>query len=161
MAKRGPKPKGPTSASEFIEFEKLLGMQCTLEEVAAWFNVDVKTIQARCEEYYQEKFSQLSLKKRDFGKISLRRRQWQKAMEGNVTMLIWLGKQYLNQVEKVEPYTDDLRRDPLEDMTIAELHDEIEKKAGRFDKVKLKNRDLSKFESELVEKAKKRSQREK
>ena len=35
-------------------------------------------------------------------KGSLRRRQFEIAMAGNVTMLIWLGKQYLGQVEKQE-----------------------------------------------------------
>lgn len=35
-------------------------------------------------------------------KTSLRRLQWKKASEGNVAMLIWLGKQILGQKERVE-----------------------------------------------------------
>jgi hypothetical protein len=36
------------------------------------------------------------------GRMSLRRLQWKKAQEGNTTMLIWLGKQYLGQSDKQE-----------------------------------------------------------
>ena len=38
--------------------------------------------------------------KRGRGKIGLRRKQYEVAMAGNVPMLIWLGKQYLDQAEK-------------------------------------------------------------
>ncbi len=34
--------------------------------------------------------------------MSLRRLQWKAAKENNVTMLIWLGKQYLGQTDKQE-----------------------------------------------------------
>lgn len=34
------------------------------------------------------------------GKMSLRRKQWETALGGNVTMLIWLGKQILGQADK-------------------------------------------------------------
>ena len=36
------------------------------------------------------------------GKISLRRAQFEKALNGNVVMQIWLGKQHLDQKEKIE-----------------------------------------------------------
>jgi hypothetical protein len=36
------------------------------------------------------------------GKMSLRRHQWRALEEGNTTMLVWLGKQYLGQREKNE-----------------------------------------------------------
>ena len=36
------------------------------------------------------------------GKISLRRWQFKSAEAGNVTMQIWLGKQYLGQREQIE-----------------------------------------------------------
>ena len=34
--------------------------------------------------------------------MSLRRAQYQKALDGNPTMLIWLGKQILGQRERVD-----------------------------------------------------------
>lgn len=36
-----------------------------------------------------------------FANQSLRKKQLQIALKGNVVMLIWLGKQYLGQVDKV------------------------------------------------------------
>lgn len=36
------------------------------------------------------------------GLASLRRRQFKAAEDGNATMLVWLGKQYLGQVDKQE-----------------------------------------------------------
>lgn len=36
------------------------------------------------------------------GKVSLRRRQFKAADDGNATMMIWLGKQYLGQADKQE-----------------------------------------------------------
>lgn len=54
--------------------------------------------------------------KRNFGNIltkgravlkqRLRRKQIDVALKGNITMLIWLGKQYLGQAEKVEESGD-------------------------------------------------------
>tara|TARA_Y100001963_G_C6497774_1_gene316461 strand:- start:167 stop:364 length:198 start_codon:yes stop_codon:yes gene_type:complete len=35
-------------------------------------------------------------------KIELRKKQWEVAMDGNVQMLIWLGKQYLGQRDTPE-----------------------------------------------------------
>ena len=35
-------------------------------------------------------------------KIELRKKQWEVAMDGDVRMLIWLGKQYLGQSESPE-----------------------------------------------------------
>ena len=40
-------------------------------------------------------------KKENYGKASLRRKQWNLA-EKNATMGIWLGKQYLEQSDKIE-----------------------------------------------------------
>ena len=48
-----------------------------------------------CEELF------LEYKKRGLerGKATLRRKQFELAMKGNCTMLIWLGRNYLNQSE--------------------------------------------------------------
>jgi hypothetical protein len=39
---------------------------------------------------------------RQAGRVSIRRKQMQVALRGSVTMLIWLGKQYLDQRDKLE-----------------------------------------------------------
>lgn len=50
----------------------------------------------------ERNFADVIKKGRERGKSSLRRKQFEMAMNGNVTMLIWLGKQHLGQTEKVE-----------------------------------------------------------
>lgn len=101
--RRGPKLKGPISAKEIKIFEQLCFIQCTLKELAAAFSVTKDTLIKRIEEHYGDKFSTVFEQKREAGKISLRRSQWQTATErNNVTMQIFLGKQYLGQSDKVE-----------------------------------------------------------
>lgn len=83
------------------QFEKLCSLQCTKEEIAGFFNCSEDTIERWCGREYHENFAVIFGKKRMVGKISLRRSQWRMA-EHNVTMAIWLGKQYLGQTEKQE-----------------------------------------------------------
>jgi len=98
MAKRGPKGK----PIDVTEFEKLCGLQCTLIEIAGWFSVSEDTIESWCKKTYSLKFSEVFRLKRQHGVVSLRRRQMQAALSGSIPMLIFLGKQYLGQADKVE-----------------------------------------------------------
>lgn len=73
----------------------------TATEIAAWFNVGLRTIERRMGKAdgdfrlaYDRGYGRL--------KISLRRQQIEAAKGGNVTMLIWLGKQLLGQADKQE-----------------------------------------------------------
>ena len=83
------------------EFEKLCGLQCTIEEIAAWFDCSVDTIERWCEREYKQKFAEVFSEKRSYGRISLRRTQWQLA-EKNASMAIFLGKNYLGQRDAVD-----------------------------------------------------------
>lgn len=83
------------------QFEKLCSIQCTINEIASYFNCSVDTIERWCKREYKEGFADIYAKKRGLGKISLRRSQWKMA-EHNVSMAIWLGKQYLGQAERQE-----------------------------------------------------------
>lgn len=51
---------------------------------------------------YGVNFSEYFTQKNILFKTSLRRAQFELAMKGNPTMLIWLGKQYLGQNERTE-----------------------------------------------------------
>lgn len=51
---------------------------------------------------YGVNFSEYFTQKNILFKTSLRRAQFELAMKGNPTMLIWLGKQYLGQNEHTE-----------------------------------------------------------
>lgn len=89
------------------QFENLCGLQCTKDEICAWFDVTDKTLDAWCKRTYRENFSVVFQKKRGKGKISLRRSQWRLATEMlNPTMLVWLGKQYLGQKDVPEESID-------------------------------------------------------
>ena len=91
----------PKKEIDWVEFEKLCYFQCTLREISGWYECSEDTIERRCEEQYGMKFADVYAQKRQGGKISLRRRQFQMA-EKHPVMAIWLGKQYLEQSDKHE-----------------------------------------------------------
>lgn len=84
------------------DFEQLCYMLCTLNEIAGFFKCSHDTIQRWCVRTYEENFEDVWSIYSSGGKISLRRAQLQAAMKGNPTMLIWLGKQHLDQKDLVE-----------------------------------------------------------
>ena len=75
------------------EVEKLAMLQCTMSEVASFFDVNVSTISRR--------FAKEMTKGREKGKMSLRRKQW-KLADTNASMAIFLGKNYLDQKDSKE-----------------------------------------------------------
>lgn len=81
------------------QFESLCGIQCTKDEIASFFNCSADTIERWCKREYKCSFAVIFAQKRGLGKISLRRSQFRMA-ETNVSMAIWLGKQYLGQAEQ-------------------------------------------------------------
>ena len=84
------------------DFEKLCMLQCTRAEVCSWFNVSEPTLIDWCKRTYDgQDFLTVFNKKREGGKISLRRMQWQLA-EKSPAMAIFLGKNLLGQTDKVE-----------------------------------------------------------
>lgn len=90
----------PRIEIDWDEFDKLCALQCTLAEIAGWFDCSEDTIENRVKEIKGMGFSDYFRIKSSKGKISLRRAQFQLANQGNATMLIWLGKQWLDQSEK-------------------------------------------------------------
>lgn len=84
------------------QFENMCGIQCTEEEIAAIFGVSVDTLERWVKNEYKRSFAEVFREKRQYGKASLRRRQWLKATEQmDTTMLIFLGKQYLGQADRI------------------------------------------------------------
>lgn len=84
------------------QFEKLCAICCTQKEIADFFDCSIDTINRWCKRTYKLTFADTYEKKSVNGKISLRRWQFKAAEAGNVTMLIFLGKQYLGQSDKIE-----------------------------------------------------------
>lgn len=83
------------------QFENLCGLQCTKEEICSFFDLTDKTLESWCKREYGLGFSEVFRQKRGKGKISLRRAQFRLA-EKNANMAIWLGKQYLDQKDRIE-----------------------------------------------------------
>jgi hypothetical protein len=98
-------PKGPSKPMDEQMFEQAKGAASvggTAEEIADLLRMTVPTLEARLQERGYVNF--LDFRKKHFAgrKLSLRRRQFATADEGNVTMQIWLGKQHLGQKDRQE-----------------------------------------------------------
>ena len=96
-------------------FEKLCGIQCTLAEIAGFFECSEDTIERWCKRTYKDadnspmSFADVYKKKSANGKISLRRTQFRLA-ESSPAMAIFLGKQYLGQKDNVDNTNDEVMK---------------------------------------------------
>lgn len=107
----------PRAEIDKKQFENLCKLQCTEEEIAGWFLVSPDTIERWCKREYKQGFAEVFAQKRQAGKISIRRAQFQMA-ERNPTMAIWLGKQILGQRDHQEieiSHTDDETSKAMDD----------------------------------------------
>lgn len=122
MAKTG----RPKKEIDIQTFEKLCGLQCTKEEIASFLNCSADTIERFCKRVYGDTFAVVFSRKREIGKISLRRTQW-KLAEKSPTMAIFLGKQYLDQSDKIEQRIsgiDDKTRETVGELVEGIINDE-------------------------------------
>ena len=76
------------------KIEQLASFGCTNKEIASFFGCSQSLI--------KKSYSTFLTKGRDKGKIRLRQLQWRAAEKGNVSMLIWLAKQVLDQTDRQE-----------------------------------------------------------
>ena len=97
------------------QFERLCALHCTVSELSDWFGATDKTLNAWCKRTYGKSFSVVFKEKKSGGNISLRRKQMEVALSGNVSMLIFLGKNYLGQTDRIEEtvntITEEARRE--------------------------------------------------
>ena len=133
MAKK--KNGRPRKEINWKQLYSLCEIQCTQEEIASVLDICVDTIDTRCKEEHELSFSEIYKKHAEKGKKSLRRAQFSKAIEGNTTMLVWLGKQYLGQRDKTELSGPDggpiQHAHDLPDDVLAKIITEGEKKGAR------------------------------
>jgi hypothetical protein len=91
---------------EVIKQIQIFGsLAATQQEIAGWFGVSVRTIQRYFDDEESE-FCRVYKKALSQTCESLRRTQLKKAQGGDSAMLVWLGKQLLNQHDKREISTD-------------------------------------------------------
>ena len=88
----------PRILLDLSQVEALAQIGCTLDEIAAVLGVSASTVDDRMSK--DEGFQASHKKGSEHGKATLRRMQWNSAKEGNVTMMIWLGKQLLGQKDQ-------------------------------------------------------------
>jgi hypothetical protein len=74
------------------EFTKLAELHCTWQEISDWYSVPVSTLRDNFADLYQK--GTTSTKQR------LRQAQLKLAMNGDRSMLIWLGKNILGQSDQ-------------------------------------------------------------
>jgi len=94
--------RGTRADIDLNELERLCAIQCTDEEIAAWFGVSTRTIERR---RLEPAFGEVMERGKAKGRISIRRLQMKLLEEGNATMGVWLGKQILGQVDQVAVHT--------------------------------------------------------
>ena len=94
----------PILTVDWEVFDELCRIQCTKTEIAAVLKMSDDTLSRRVKEEFGVTFTELYKEKRQAGFASIRRKQFEVAMagNGNVGMLIWLGKNWLGQSDKIE-----------------------------------------------------------
>lgn len=117
MPRKQGRPKKVWDEEDQRMFKTLCSMFCTEAEICSVMNVDDKTLVRLINRHLYEDitghqrrgtakpvtFTDAFEKYSSTGKMALRRAQYNAAINnGNVTMMIWLGKQYLDQTDVVE-----------------------------------------------------------
>ena len=104
----GPNAKKPGPVVRKMDWERIGNMasiQCTITEIAAIEGIGHDWLAILCERDNGVKLGEFIEQHRRRGHESLRRAQWVNAIDkGNVQMQIFLGKNWLEQSEKVEHY---------------------------------------------------------
>lgn len=86
--------------------DQLLIAGCLGTEIAAHFGMNANTFYNRVSDEYNMGFSEYSQQKKSHGDSLIRKAQFDKALERDNTMMIWLGKQRLGQKENHEVSID-------------------------------------------------------
>jgi hypothetical protein len=82
----------PDTKIDLVELEKLCNMQCTDDEIAAFFGVSARTIMRRRK---VAKFREIMDRAKAKGRISVRRHLFRQAAGNNVAAAIFLAKNLL------------------------------------------------------------------
>lgn len=131
---RGPEPGAENAGRPRIDFDwdlfdELCRIHCTKIELERVMGCSYDVMNRRIKEKFNMTFRQYYNTMAADGKASLRRKQWQKALEDeNVTMMIHLGKVHLGQGDKAAPEGDDFGRYAEPEFSNAEDEDAKEEK---------------------------------
>ena len=112
----GGRPRITWNDEQVAQFKTMCGMMCTEQEICAVMGVSKPTMNELVNRYLFEEVTghkrgkdEEPIKFRDAfevysaqGTASLRRMQFKAAQAGDKTMLVWLGKQYLGQSDRMD-----------------------------------------------------------
>jgi hypothetical protein len=101
----------PEAKIDLVELEKLCGMQCTDEEIAAFFNVSTRTIERRRK---VKRFSEIMDHAKAKGRVSVRRSLFRMAAKDNVAAAIFLSKNLLGYRDVVNTEHSGLAGGPIQ-----------------------------------------------
>lgn len=113
---------------------KLAAIHCSNREIASIVGIHIDSLQRFYKDIIQAG--------KESGKGKLRRKMWEQALNGNITMMIWLSKQHLGMADNVLvsddkkplPWTDDEEKpqqkpeDPTEvhGVIYTEVHEDLD-----------------------------------
>ena len=102
MSDKKPAKMGrPQFVIDWQVVESMCGIYCTGEEIAGVLGCSYDTLERAIKREKSQTFAEFFQQKAAAGKVSLRRKQYDVAVNnGDKTMLIWLGKQWLGQQDK-------------------------------------------------------------
>lgn len=110
------RPKKNLTPKEWNSVQYMAMIHCTGEEIAGVMQMDYDTLNRNCYDKFGYGISEYIKKNQANGKMSLRRAQWKSAENGNVTMQIFLGKQWLGQKDQAEVSLTRIEDDTLKEM---------------------------------------------
>lgn len=88
------------------QLKKLAAINCSLDEMSDILKISVDTLGRRYADVIKEG--------RSSGKMSLKRKMFDAAMNGNITMMIWLSKNMLGYTEKIESKNTEVSKEETE-----------------------------------------------
>jgi len=97
----------PKANIDWKRVDHLLTCQCDGVGIAGILGVHPNVLYEACKEVNKLSFSEYSAQKKSKGKELLRAKQFEMAMNGDKSMCIWLGKQYLDQKDRKDMTSND------------------------------------------------------
>ena len=92
----------PLTEIDWEKVDNMCGIRSTGEEIAGVLGIGYSTLYRAIRREFDMTFDEYYTLKSQNGKVSIRRKQYQTAMNGNPYMLKWLGVNWLGQSDKQE-----------------------------------------------------------
>lgn len=114
----------PRKKIDPIIVQKLAGMHCSIEEIAAFFDCSRDTIERR--------FAAIIVNGREKGKTVIRDGLWKLAQKGNLGALIWLSKNHLGMSDKLESKNEQIGPIEIKQLSDNDLDKKIHQLSQRL-----------------------------